>query len=67
MNFDLTFHLAHAIIEMDDIAYSEGQGPENNEQCGAWDELIRKAEKVTGRRANCNREPLKEEDYDSED
>ncbi len=31
MNFDLTLDLAHAIIDMDDIAYYEGRGPGNDE------------------------------------
>lgn len=47
MKVEVTPSLARAIIEMDNIAFSEGLGPE--EDCSeAWKELLASAEQLTG-------------------
>lgn len=47
----LTTHEAHAIIDVADIAYSEGLGPDTEERVSAWSALITLAESITGRTA----------------
>lgn len=49
---ELSFNLsqARAILEMDLIAYSEGQGPEAQDHDG-WDEMVTLAEAMTGEKA----------------
>ena len=42
---------ANAIIEMDNVGYSEGLGPDDAGECDAWSRLVERAEKVTGRKA----------------
>ncbi len=44
--------LARAITQMDDIAFSEGQGPETDAEYDAWDKLLHEAEKIAGREAD---------------
>ena len=51
----LTKSLAFAIIEMDNIAWSEGLGPETDKSCDAWRELLAQAETVTDQKADCTR------------
>ena len=41
--------LAHAIIDMDDIGFSEGLGPRINERAEAWYQLVAAAEKIAKR------------------
>ena len=49
---ELSFNLsqARAILEMDIIAYSEGQGPEAQDHEG-WDAMVELAEAMTGEKA----------------
>jgi len=42
-SFELTKELGDAIIEMEAIAFSEGQGPRTPEQNAAWDKLVESA------------------------
>lgn len=51
MKIELTEPLAHAIIDMDDISFSEGLGPKNKVSIGAWITLLRMAENLIGRKA----------------
>lgn len=50
-SFDLSEDLAHAIIDMDDIGFSEGLGPNGVARTKVWGALVAKAEDVAGRRA----------------
>ena len=44
--------LAPAVIEMDNIAFGGGLGPETPDQHDAWGTLLGVAEKVAGKRAD---------------
>jgi hypothetical protein len=48
---NLTLSQANAIIDMEDIGYSEGLGPETSLSNEAWDEMLLWAEAATGRKA----------------
>jgi hypothetical protein len=50
----LTLPQANAILEMDRIAYSEGQGLRDKEQCDGWCEMLSLSEMITGRTAESN-------------
>jgi hypothetical protein len=50
----LTLPQAEGILEMDRIAYSEGQSPRGKEQCDGWCEMLSLAEMITGRTAESN-------------
>lgn len=52
---DLTKPLANAIIDMEDIAFSEGQGPCDGPSTDAWEALVAEAEKAAGREADATR------------
>jgi hypothetical protein len=47
----MTRDLAAAILEVDCIAYSEGQGPRSDKEWEAWRELLSLAEQVGGEKA----------------
>ncbi len=48
MKVELTVDLAKAIIEMDDIGFSEGLGPKSDVEYEAWRSLLEAAENVSG-------------------
>lgn len=48
----MTEDTASAIIDMDNIAWSEGQGPKTTARGGAWNVLLRIAEEVAGRESD---------------
>lgn len=51
LSVELSKPMAEAIIEMDDIAYGEGQGPRAECDAKAWQKLLEAAEFVAGRKA----------------
>lgn len=48
----ITKPLGEAILDLDDIAFSKGLGPMDENASEAWDDLILKAEDETGRTAD---------------
>ena len=52
----LTLGQAIAIIDMDNIAYSESQGPRNDKALEGWDELIDLAQTISGLTADSDHE-----------
>ncbi len=53
-DFTLTLQQAMAVIDMDDIGFDEGLGPETKEACDGWGELLTQAEAITGRTVKAN-------------
>ena len=51
----LTKDLAHAVLDMEDIGFGEGLGPETEEATRAWIHLISLSELRVQRLARCNR------------
>jgi hypothetical protein len=47
----MTGSMANAIIDMDNIGWSEGLGPETDARADAWDVLVNSAEEVTGKQS----------------
>lgn len=55
--YAMTLPQARAILEMDCIAYSEGQGPETDADFAGWDAMVEQAEILTGEKAIRDRTP----------
>jgi len=50
-SIEMTPELCEAIVDMDDLGYTEGRGPVTKERILAWDNLVKSAERITGRKA----------------
>lgn len=56
MKIELTKSLAHAVIDMENVGYSEGLGPEERTSFEAWKLLVKTAEDFVGRKADSTEE-----------